>query len=106
MQARGGRRSSGGRGFVERHNPRSVTATRIHVPPSKERREDRRARRQEERDFLRFMHQILRDARKRRDENKPARLILERPSTMWELYQWFMARGELAYYYANIAPKP
>jgi hypothetical protein len=52
------------------------------------------------------MCQLLRDGRKHRDENKPPRLIAGRPSTMWELYQWYKARGELAYFYANIALRP
>jgi hypothetical protein len=95
-----------GRGSVRSHNPRSVLLPRVHSPPAAARPEDMRSRIQEERDFRRFMYQLLRDGRKHRDEDKPARLIAERPSTMWELYQWFKARGELAYFYANIAPKP
>jgi hypothetical protein len=70
-----------------------------------ERPEDRRSRLREESDFRRFMDQLLRDARKHRDENRPGRLMAERPS-LWELYQWFKARGELSYYYANICPRP
>jgi hypothetical protein len=38
------------------------------------------------------------------DSNKAA--LPERPTSQWEIYQWFKARGELAFYYRHIAPKP
>jgi hypothetical protein len=53
------------------------------------------------------MKLLLREARRRHPDDDPhAGRAVQRPTSMWELYQWFKARGELAYYYANIAPKP
>jgi hypothetical protein len=93
-----------GRGFGPHHNPWIVGVPRVHLPPYGEPPEDKRSRLQAERDFRWSMVQLLRASRKRRDENKPARLIPERPS-MWELYEWFKARGELAYFYAYVCPR-
>lgn len=74
-----------------------------------EKRSEARQKSQETSDYKNTLHLIDEESRRRR--NSAHRRATnhknpEAPPSMYELYQWFKARGELDYFFANICRDP